>query len=311
MEQLLSGLRAVGEPTRLRLAALCAHGELSVSELTQILGQSQPRVSRHLKLLVEAGLLERFREGAAVYYRIADRTEQAYLARTIVDLLPEDDSELNRDLLRLDQVKQKRADMARAYFSENAARWGEIRALHVPEPELEKEFLKVIGKDQIEDFLDIGTGTGRILELLAARVDRGMGIDVSSEMLTVARANLENANLRNVHVRQGDMYNIPVEDSSIDVATLHLVLHYSDNPAMVIEEATRVLRPNGRLIIVDFETHHEEQLRQEHKHHRLGFDDDEISNWLEGCGMQSRPPIGLQGNPLTVKIWSGDVPVSH
>jgi len=178
-------------------------------------------------------------------------------------------------------------------------------------PELEKEFLKVIGKDQIEDFLDIGTGTGRILELLAARVDRGMGIDVSSEMLTVARANLENANLRNVHVRQGDMYNIPVEDSSIDVATLHLVLHYSDNPAMVIEEATRVLRPNGRLIIVDFETHHEEQLRQEHKHHRLGFDDDEISNWLEGCGMQSRPPIGLQGNPLTVKIWSGDVPVSH
>jgi len=311
VEQLLSGLRAVGEPTRLRLAALCAHGELSVSELTQILGQSQPRVSRHLKLLVDAGLLERFREGAAVYYRIADRTEQAYLARTIVDLLPEDDSELNRDLLRLDQVKQKRADMARAYFSENAARWGEIRALHVPEPELEKEFLKVIGKDQIEDFLDIGTGTGRILELLAARIERGMGIDVSSEMLTVARTNLENANLRNVHVRQGDMYNIPVEDSSVDVATLHLVLHYSDNPAMVIEEATRVLRPNGRLIIVDFETHHEEQLRQEHKHHRLGFDDDEISNWLEGCGLQTRPPIGLQGNPLTVKIWSGDVPVAH
>jgi len=274
VEQLLSGLRAVGEPTRLRLVALCAHGELSVSELTQILSQSQPRVSRHLKLLVEAGLLERFREGAAVYYRLADRTDSAFLARTVVDLLPDDDSELNRDLQRLDQVKQKRADMARAYFSENAARWSEIRALHVPEVELEQEFVKIIGKEPVADFLDIGTGTGRILELLAAKVERGMGIDVSSEMLTVARTNLEAANLRNVHVRQGDMYNIPVDDQSIDLATLHLVLHYSDDPRQVIEEAARVLRPNGRLVIVDFLTHNEEQLRSEHRHHRLGFDDE-------------------------------------
>ena len=252
MDQLLSGLRAVGEPTRLRLVALCAHGELSVSELTQILSQSQPRVSRHLKLLVEAGLLERFREGAAVYYRLADRTDQAYLARTVVDLLPDDDSELNRDLQRLDQVKQKRADLARSYFSENAARWSGIRALHVPEAQLEKEFVKIVGSKPVADFLDIGTGTGRILELLAAKVERGMGIDVSSEMLTVARTNLEAANLRNVHVRQGDMYNIPVDDQSVDLATLHLVLHYSDDPRQVIEEAARVLRPNGRLVIVDF-----------------------------------------------------------
>ena len=141
--------------------------------------------------------------------------------------MPEDDSELNRDLQRLDQVKKKRADMARAYFRQNAARWNEIRALHVPEALLEKEFVKVIGDQPIGDFLDIGTGTGRILELLAERVERGMGIDVSSEMLTVARTNLESANLRNVHVRQGDMYNVPVEDQSIDLATLHLVLHYS------------------------------------------------------------------------------------
>ena len=311
MDQLLTGLRAVGEPTRLRIVALCAYGELSVSELTQILSQSQPRVSRHLKLLVEAGLLDRFREGAAVYYRIADRTQPAYLARTIVDLLPEDDSELNRDLQRLDQVKQKRADMARAYFRQNAARWNEIRALHVPEALLEKEFVKVIGDQPIGDFLDIGTGTGRILELLAERVERGMGIDVSSEMLTVARTNLESANLRNVHVRQGDMYNVPVEDQSIDLATLHLVLHYSDDPALVIQEAARVLRPNGRLVIVDFKTHHEEQLRAEHKHHRLGFDDEEIQTWLQNSGMQSDASIGLQGDPLTVKIWPAVRQVAH
>jgi len=311
VEQLLSGLRAVGEPTRLRLVALCAHGELSVSELTQILSQSQPRVSRHLKLLVEAGLLERFREGAAVYYRLADRTDSAFLARTVVDLLPDDDSELNRDLQRLDQVKQKRADMARAYFSENAARWSEIRALHVPEVELEQEFVKIIGKEPVADFLDIGTGTGRILELLAAKVERGMGIDVSSEMLTVARTNLEAANLRNVHVRQGDMYNIPVDDQSIDLATLHLVLHYSDDPRQVIEEAARVLRPNGRLVIVDFLTHNEEQLRSEHRHHRLGFDDDEIKDWLADSGLQADTPVGLQGDPLTVKIWPAVRQLTH
>ena len=311
MDQLLTGLRAVGEPTRLRLVALCAHGELSVSELTQILGQSQPRVSRHLKLLVEAGLLDRFREGAAVYYRLADRTDQAYLARTIVDLLPEDDSELNRDLQRLDQVKQKRADLARAYFSENAARWGEIRALHVPEALLEKEFVKVVGSKPVADFLDIGTGTGRILELMAGRVERGMGIDVSSEMLTVARTNLEAANLRNVHVRQGDMYNMPIDDQSVDLATLHLVLHYSDDPEHVIEEAVRVLRPNGRLVIVDFLTHNEEQLRAQHRHHRLGFDDAEIEGWLTRQGMKVEPPVGLQGDPLTVKIWPAVRQLTH
>ena len=311
MDQLLSGLRAVGEPTRLRLVALCAHGELSVSELTQILSQSQPRVSRHLKLLVEAGLLERFREGAAVYYRLADRTDQAYLARTVVDLLPDDDSELNRDLQRLDQVKQKRADLARSYFSENAARWSEIRALHVPEAQLEKEFVKIVGSKPVADFLDIGTGTGRILELLAAKVERGMGIDVSSEMLTVARTNLEAANLRNVHVRQGDMYNIPVDDQSVDLATLHLVLHYSDDPRQVIEEAARVLRPNGRLVIVDFLTHNEEQLRNEHRHHRLGFDDDEINDWLAHSGLQADTPVGLQGDPLTVKIWPAVRQLTH
>jgi ArsR family transcriptional regulator len=311
MEQLLSGLRAAGEPTRLRLLALCAHVELSVSELTQILGQSQPRVSRHLKLLVEAGLLDRFREGAMVYYRIAERTVEAHLARTLVDLLPEDDQELNRDLQRLEQIKRKRADLARNYFRENAAQWDEIRALHVPEAQLEREFLELVGDRPIADFLDIGTGTGRLLELLAERVERGMGIDLSAEMLTVARSNLEAAALRNVHVRQGDMYNMPVADASVDLATLHLVLHYSDEPGLVIEEAARVLKPSGRLFIVDFAPHNEEQLRSEHKHHRLGFADEEIEGMLRDCGLTSGASRDLQGDPLTVKIWQASRDGGH
>ena len=303
MESLLGGLRAAGEPTRLRLLALCAHGELSVSELTQILSQSQPRVSRHLKLLVEAGLLSRFREGAMVFYRIAEGTDDAHLARTLVDLLPSEDTELNRDLQRLEQIRKKRAEVAAAYFDENAAHWNEIRALHVAEDELEKAFMAVVGESHHESFLDIGTGTGRILELMAGQVDRGVGIDQSPEMLTLARAQLEQANLRNVHVRQGDMYAMPVEDESIDFATLHLVLHYSLEPLLVVLEAARVLKPGGRLVIVDFAPHHQDQLRTEHKHQRLGFADREIKSLFKQAGLTAGKTRVMEGDPLTVNIW--------
>jgi len=261
MDALLASLRAAGEPTRLRLLALSAHGELSVTEFTQILGQSQPRVSRHLKLLVEAGLLERFREGALVFYRIATSGESAHFARTLVDLLPQDDGALNRDLQRLEQIRERRRDLAETYFNQNAAEWNRIRQLHVPEAEVEEQLISVIGAKPVESFVDIGTGTGRILALLADQVEQGIGIDQSAEMLGVARAYLEQENLKNVHVRKGDMYNMPFDDQSMDLATVHLVLHYSDDPLPIISEAVRVLKPSGRLVIVDFDSHEEERLR--------------------------------------------------
>ncbi|MBX2886058.1 MAG: metalloregulator ArsR/SmtB family transcription factor [Granulosicoccus sp.] len=306
MDALLTGLRAAGEPTRLRLLAICAHGELSVTELTQILRQSQPRVSRHLKLLVEAGLLERFREGALVYYRIAENTESAFLARTLVDLLPEDDNELNRDLARLDQIRQKRAELASVYFQENAASWDRIRSLHVAQDKLEQELLNIVGRQRVDNFLDIGTGTGRILELLADQIERGVGIDQSSEMLALARSQLEQANLKHVHVRKGDMYSMPVENESFDLTTLHLVLHYSFEPGLVIAEAARALKPGGRLIVVDFAPHHEDQLRTEHKHQRLGFPDQEIRSLMESAGLQPGETREMVGDPLTVNIWQAE-----
>lgn len=310
MDTLLTGLRAAGEPTRLRLLALCAHGELAVSELTQILGQSQPRVSRHLKLLVEAGLLERFREGAQVYYRIAENTEPAHLARTLVDLLPENEGEINRDLGRLEQIRRKRAEAAAIYFKENADSWDRIRALHVAEDRLEKEFLDVVGQRRFESFLDIGTGTGRILELLADQVERGLGIDQSPEMLALARTHLEKANLRHVHVRKGDMYNMPVENESFDLTALHLVLHYSLEPGLVISEAARALKPGGRLVIVDFAPHEVDQLRTEHKHQRLGFADPEIRTLMSDCGLVPGDTRAMAGDPLTVNIWQAEKPAS-
>lgn len=303
MDSLLSGLRAAGEPTRLRLLALCAHGELSVTELTQILGQSQPRVSRHLKLLVEAGLLERFREGALVFYRIAENSEPAVLARTLVDLLPESSDDLNRDLFRLENIRKKRAEAAAIYFTENASRWDQIRSLHVAEHKVEQSLLSLVGKDKVESYLDIGTGTGRILALMADRVDQGLGIDQSNEMLALARAYIEQEGLKNVSVRKGDMYSMPMNDACVDLATIHLVLHYAQDPQLVINEAARTLKQNGRLFIVDFAPHQEEQLRAEHRHQRLGFSDSEIRQCLLKAGLKPGETMALEGNPLTVMLW--------
>ena len=303
MEALLAGLRAAGEPTRLRLLALCAHAELSVTELTQILGQSQPRVSRHLKLLVEAGLLARFREGSQVFYRLAERHRAGHLARTIIDLLPAEDTELTRDITRLERIRDKRAAIAADYFKENATNWVKIRALHVPEADVEKMLLDAVGTQRIESFLDIGTGTGRMLELFAAQIKRGIGIDTSAEMLAIARTQLESPQYKHIQIRKGDMYNMPVDDSSVDVATLHLVLHFSLEPVAVVTEAARALKPAGRLLIVDFASHQEEHLRAEHQHQRLGFTDREINQCMLEAGLIPGKTHALAGDPLTVKLW--------
>lgn len=310
METLLAGLRAAGEPTRLRLLALCAHGELSVTELTQILGLSQPRVSRHLKLLVEAGLLERFREGTLVFYRIAEGSEDGHLARTLVDLLPIGDAELNRDLARLENTRLRRAEVAEQYFRENAESWDVIRALHVPEAELEKAFMEVVGDGKFTNYLDIGTGTGRILELMASQVERGVGIDSSTEMLALARTTLEQLGIRHLHVRKGDMYSLPIDDASMDLTTLHLVLHYSMEPSSVVAEACRTLKPGGKLVIVDFAPHEEDHLRSEHQHQRLGFSDREIRNILKDSKMKVGKTHQLEGEPLTVNIWQATKPLT-
>jgi ubiquinone/menaquinone biosynthesis C-methylase UbiE/DNA-binding transcriptional ArsR family regulator len=304
LDNLLAGLRAAGEHTRLRILALCARGELSVSELTKILGQSQPRVSRHLKLMVEAGLLERMPEGAQVYFRVSDRASAAKLAQALVSLIPESDASLKRDLSQLQQVREVRTQKAQDYFQQVAESWETIRSMHVPQQQLEDTLLEVVGTEPIGDLLDIGTGTGRMLEILADRVTRGVGVDLSSGMLAIARTNIDRTGLTHVHARQGDMYHLPLDEASIDLAILHLVLHYSDDPTEVIREASRVLRTNGRLIVIDFAAHSEEYLRSDFEHRRLGFSDDEIYQYLIDAGISELEDTRqLVGDPLTVKIW--------
>ena len=304
MEHLLAALRAEAEPTRLRLAVLCARGELTVSELTQILGQSQPRVSRHLKLLCEAGLLDRFREGSWVFYRLCQSSPVGALARLLVAACSEADPTIALDLQRLGAIKRQRADVASAYFRENAAQWHRIRSLYADEGEVEAALVDIIAAADPRDLLDIGTGTGRMLEILAPRVERALGIDQSREMLAVARVNLERAGLENGLVRLGDMYQLALPDASFDAVVVHQVLHYADRPAAVIAEAARVLRPGGILVLVDFAPHSLDFLRDEHAHRRLGFADSEVAEWCGAAGLDPAPAHHLAGDPLTVVIWT-------
>jgi len=304
MDELLAALRAAAESTRLRLLLLCARGELTVSELAQILGQSQPRVSRHLKLLCDAGLLDRFREGSWVFYRLSSGTAASGLVRQLVDACGEADRTVALDLQRLAATKRQRAEIAAAYFRENAAQWDEIRSLYIDEREVEAALGDIIAAAGPADLLDIGTGTGRMLEVLGPQVGHALGIDQSREMLAVARVNLERAGLANSRVRLGDMYHLPLPDACFDAAVIHQVLHYAERPGYAIAEAARVLRPNGILVLVDFAPHTLEFLREEQAHRRLGFADGEVAEWCRAAGLDPAPARHLPGDPLTVAIWT-------
>lgn len=311
MEQLLQGLRASAEPTRLRIIALCAHAELSVSDLTQILGQSQPRVSRHLRMLLDAGLLQRHREGTFAYFRLADPRRSHDLARLIVDLLPPEDPTVSLDLERLQAIKETRAAQAMAYFAANAKDWDHIRGLHADDAAVEAALVNAVGPGQIGRLLDLGTGTGRMLELLGDRADQAIGVDLSKEMLNVARSKLERSQLSQVQIRHGNLYQLPFSNGSFDIAVIHQVLHFLEDPADALQETVRVLTPGGRLFIVDFEQHHLSELSHSHAHRWLGFAPDQVGAWLEAAGCDVGPVERLAGQSLNILLWQGQRKVSN
>ncbi len=306
----LAALEAAGESTRLRLLALLAEAELTVSELVTILGQSQPRVSRHLKLLVEAGLVERHREGAWAFFTAADRGAGAALVRDILGRIDPEDAILRADGARLAEARRSRAAAAETYFAAQAPNWDRVRALHVSEERVEAAVLEAVGEAPVRALLDLGTGTGRMLEILAPRAARAVGIDGSHAMLNLARLRVERGSLRNVQLRQGDIYALPVERDGYDLVVVHQVLHYLDEPARALREAARVLRPGGRLLVVDFAPHADETLRVAHAHRRLGFARAEIDGFLRDAGLEPLPgrdlaPLPGEADKLTVSLWMG------
>lgn len=303
LDRVLHALRAAAEPSRLRLLAICAQGEWTVSELVQVMAQSQPRISRHLKVLAEAGLLHRFREGGWVFYRRTADGEGARLARALGGLLPEDDPQLRLDRQRLAAVREARRRQAEHWFDSRAKDWDSERDLAVDGARVETELTRLFADERAGSLLDIGTGTGRILQVLAPHVASGLGIDLSRDMLALARANLDRHEAGNCQVRQGDMYGLPVPDASFSAVVLHQVLHFSDDPAAVLAEARRVLEPGGRLVVVDLAQHDREDLRTERRHRRLGFAEAEMAGWLEALGLVQEPPVRLEGEELTVVVW--------
>ncbi|MEZ5828266.1 MAG: metalloregulator ArsR/SmtB family transcription factor [Hyphomicrobiales bacterium] len=310
----LAALRAAGEATRLRILALLASAELNVKDLTQILAQSQPRISRHLKLMAEAGLITRFREGSWVFFRVADSGPEGALARAIVANLDSADLTLARDRARAEAVQTARAEAAQSYFKAHAAEWDQIRALHVAESQVEAAMDEALGEGPFNLLVDLGTGTGRILELFGPRAAKALGFDLNHDMLAYARMKLERAGLNHTQVRHGDLYNVPLPDGAADAVVLHQVLHFLDDPAAAVAEAARVLAPGGKLLVVDFAPHELEFLREQSAHRRLGFGRDQVGRMLEGAGIRLErfrdlSPAGRTGK-LTVSLWLGLKPAT-
>jgi ubiquinone/menaquinone biosynthesis C-methylase UbiE len=308
LNRMVDTLKAAAETSRLRILVLLSRGDLTVSDLTVILNQSQPRVSRHLKLLLEAGLIGRYQEGSWAFFRLSDVEAAREFALGLVSRVETSDPLIERDLERLTSVKRKNRERAAEYFSANAAQWDQLRALHVPDDAVEAALQTFVGKQPFQAMLDLGTGTGRLLEIFAPLYRRGVGMDMSREMLAVARANLDRAGVAHAQVRQGDIYAPPFERDSFDLVTIHQVLHYLDDPALAIREAARLLRPSGRLVIVDFASHGLEFLREDHAHMRLGFSDRQIADWLAESGLdleasEEFEPRGGGEDRLTVKLW--------
>ncbi|HYE42778.1 MAG TPA: metalloregulator ArsR/SmtB family transcription factor [Caulobacteraceae bacterium] len=306
-DEAVDALRAAGEPTRLRILALLALEELSVMELGRILEQSQPRVSRHLKLMSEAGLIERFPDGAWVFYRLPAEGPRRKLADAILDLLSET-GQPDRDFQRLEEVRAERAAEASAYFERIAPRWDEIRSLYAPETSVEAAVERAAGPGPFQRVVDLGTGSGRMLTLLGRKARMSIGLDLSQQMLNIARSNVARAGLEKVELRHGDIFATRLPAQSADLVVVHQVLHYLSDPAAAVAEAARLVEPGGRLLIVDFAPHGLEFLRAEHQHRRLGFSDEEMDRWLQEAGLEAASSTALQPDKegLTVKIWTAE-----
>ncbi len=298
--------QAVADSSRLRLLSLLRVMELTVGELAQVLGQSQPRVSRHLKILADAGLVERRKEGSWVFLQLGPDALVGPLFALIEasgDAAAERQFEADR--ARLTAVRADRAQAAARYFAAHAAEWDQIRSLHVADSEVEAAIREALGDGAIGQLVDVGTGTGRMIELFGNHAERSIGIDRSTEMLRLARVKLEDSGVQAVSLRQGDMYALPLPDGEADVVLLHQVLHYAQSPAAAIAEGARLLRPGGRLLIIDFAPHDREELRETAQHARLGFTDESVLDWLRDVGLDARVVRHLEGGELTVTLWAG------
>lgn len=302
--------RCLADPTRLRILALLRAMELSVGELAQVLGQSQPRVSRHVKILIDAGLVERRKEGSWVFLSLGPPARLEPLCDLLdcwTDLDGEDPWTI-ADAARLAAVRADRAAAAERYFAAHAEDWDSLRSLYIAESEVEAAIARALEDHEVGRLIDIGTGTGRMIALFGRDADHVLGVDRSPEMLRLARVKLAEAGLESAELRQGDMYALPLPAGSADTVIIHQVLHYAQQPAAAVAEAARLLSDGGRLLIADFAPHEREELRASHAHARLGFSDAAILRYMNEAGLRGRVVEHLEGGELTVTIWTAERP---
>ncbi|MBY6014097.1 metalloregulator ArsR/SmtB family transcription factor [Qipengyuania gaetbuli] len=299
--------RALSDPTRLRILRILGSMELAVGEVAQILGQSQPRVSRHIGILCDAGLAERRREGSWIFLRA--RADGALCSEVLklLEAAERVDAEFavlcEDDRRKLAEIRSAREEQAEQYFADHAHDWDELRRLHSSDAEVETALRGALGDKRLGRLLDIGTGTGRMAELFAEGADHIVALDKSLAMLRVARAKLQHLPTERVELVQGDFAQLPFAPASFDTVLFHQVLHFAQNPATVLAEAARVTRNGGRVAIVDFAAHQREELRERHAHARLGFSDEQMEGLLADAGFDPEAPIALADGELAVKIW--------
>jgi ArsR family transcriptional regulator len=224
------------------------------------------------------------------------------------------DPTVARDRERAEALKREREEAAQSYFRAHAADWDRIRSLHVAESEVEGAIGKALGPGPFKLLVDLGTGTGRILELFADRYGRGLGFDLNQAMLAYARSKLSRALLAHAQVRHGDIYALTLPDGVADAVVMHQVLHFLSEPALAIREAARVLAPGGRLLIADFAPHDLEFLREKHAHDRLGFEPAQVKQWMKDAGLvpvehrDLAPKRKGGAEKLTVSLWLAERP---
>ncbi|MGL6042486.1 MAG: ArsR/SmtB family transcription factor [Sandaracinobacteroides sp.] len=304
MAQVQDMFAALADPTRVRILLLVRDLELSVGELAEILDQSQPRVSRHVRILAEAGLVRRQKEGAWVFVGPGDRA-LADKVQSLIAHFSDSVDPIAHERARLEQVTELRQRRIDDWFSANAEEWDLLRRLGGQGDDVEQALVSAARAPAVGRLLDIGTGTGRVLELLAPEAAAATGVDRSPEMLRLARNKLAAAGIRQAAVRQADMRALPFEGAAFDTVTLHHVLHFADDPAAVIAEAARTVAPGGKLLVADYAPHRQEEFRQRFQHSRLGFEEAAVLGFLKSAGLV---PVTLSRHPgpeLSVILWEG------
>lgn len=299
--------RALADPTRLRIFHLLRTMELAVGEIAQVMEQSQPRVSRHIRILVEAGLVDRRKEGSWVFLMPGQSVASRAMLDWFDQITPSGEELLwiEADSARLAAVRADRSAAANQYFAEHAEEWDAIRSLHVAEAEVEGAMARMLGERPLGRLLDVGTGTGRMAELFGGAATSVVAVDRSPDMLRLARAKLPADDPGKYRLAVGDFNALPLEDRSADTIILHQVLHYAQAPATVIAELARLLADDGALMIADFAAHDREDLRTRAAHARLGFSDEQMTGWFRQNGLDMTAVESLSGDALTVKIWMG------